>query len=115
VSVGLVAYAVSGDEHESLAVLEAVAVDGAEEGILVLLGQGAEGVRQGGTNRAVSELGLGRCGQAGGELDAACHPLRLAPKLSSDGVLAQSLFGQQGEDDPRLVERGEGAWGRVGE
>jgi len=113
VSVGVVGHAVSGDQHESLAVLEAVAVDGAEDAILVLVGQGAEGVCQGGTNRAVSELGLCRWGQAGGELDAACHPLRLAPKRSSDGVLSEGLFGQQGEDDPRLVERGEGARRRV--
>ena len=114
-SVGVVGHAVSGDQHESLAVLEAVPVDGAENSILVLVGQGADGVRQGGANRAVSELGLGRWGQAGGELDASCHPLRLAPKLSSDGVLSEGLFGQQGEDDPRLVERGERSWGRIGQ
>ena len=115
VSVGLIGHAVSGDQHESLAVLEAVPVDGAENSILVLVGQGAEGVRQRRANRTVSELGLGRWGQAGGELDAACHPLRLAPKHSSDGVLSEGLFGQQGADDSRLVERGEGAWGRIGQ
>jgi len=94
-------------------VFEAVLVDGAEDSILVLVGQGAQGVRQGGANRAVSELGLGRFGQAGGEVHAACHPVRLAPKFSGDGLLAEPLVGQQGEDDPRLVERGEGSWGRV--
>jgi hypothetical protein len=115
VSVGVVGHAVSGDEHESLSVFEAVLLDGTEDGILVLVGQGAQGVRQGGAHRAVSELGLGRFGQAGGEVHAACHPLRLAPKLSSDGLLAEGLFGQQGEDDPRLVERGESSWGRIGQ
>jgi len=115
VAVGVVGHAVSGDQPESLCVLEAVLVDGAEESILVFVGQGAQSVRQGGANRAVSELGLGRFGQAGGEVHAACYPLRLAPKLSCDGLLAEPLVAQQGEDDPRLVERGEGSWGRVGQ
>jgi len=44
--VGLVGDAVGGEEHESLAELEAVALHGGDNGVLVFAGQGAQGVGQ---------------------------------------------------------------------
>ena len=107
--VRIVGHAVGGDESESLSVFEASLVDGAQDGILVFFGQGAQGMCQAGAYRAVSELVLGRGSQACSDVQASGYPLGFSLKQPGDAVVGQSLFGEQGANDPSLIERGEGA------
>ncbi len=107
--VRFVGHAVGGDEDESLTVLEGVVVDGAQNGVLIFFGQGTQGMGQAGAYRPVSELVLGRGSQACSDVHASGHPLGFALKQPGDAVVGQSLFGEQGANDPSLVERGEGA------
>jgi len=92
--VRIVGHAVGGDEDKSLTVLEAVLVDGAQDGVLVFFGQGAQGMCQAGTYRGVSELVLGRGSQACSDVHASGYPLGFSLKQPGDAVVGQSLFGE---------------------
>jgi hypothetical protein len=93
-AVSLVGDPVCREQHQSLAMFEPMVLDGAQQGILIFVGQGAEGMGQAGTKDSLSEFVFGGGGQAGPELDAAGHPLRLAPEPSGDRFVAELLFGE---------------------
>ncbi len=107
--VRFVGHAVGGDERKSLAVFEAVVVDGAQDGVLVFFGQGAQGMRQARAYRAVSQLVLGRGSQTCSDVHAPDHPLGFSLKQPGNAVVGQALLCEQGTNDPSLIECGEGA------
>jgi hypothetical protein len=113
-AVGLVGHPVCREQHQSLAMLEPMPLDGAQQGILIFVGQSAEGVGQAGTQESLSEFVLGGGGQAGPELDAAGHPVGLALKTSGDGFETELFLVEKRADDASLVESGEGSAGRIG-
>ena len=70
---------------------------------------------QGGADDAMGKLVLGPSRQARSDQQSTSHPVGFAPQPPGDGGLAQTLLAGEGTDNPRLIQRGEGARGRVGE
>ena len=88
---------------------------GAKQGILVLDGQGAQGVGQGRSDLPPGQLVLAHGGQTRSDVHPTRHPLGFALQLASDTRRAQALFAHQRADHPGLVQCGQGAGRTVGQ
>jgi hypothetical protein len=103
-----------GDQSQGLALLEVMAQRGVQESLLVLVGQGAEGVGERGTDASLVEPVLRRGSEPGGKGMAASDPgLALSEQASGRGE-GEAVVTDQRIDDARLVHRREGAWWGVG-
>jgi hypothetical protein len=92
-----------------------VAPHGAQQGILVLDRQGAQGVGQGRSDFPPGQLVLGRRGQPRSDVHPSGHPLGFALQLAGDTGRAQALLAHQRAHYPGLIQGGQGAGGRVGQ
>jgi hypothetical protein len=92
-----------------------VARHGAQQGILILDGQGAQGVGQGRSDLPSGQLVLGRGGQPRPDVHPAGHPLGFALQLAGDTRRAQALLAHQRAHHPRLIQCGQGAGRTVGQ
>lgn len=107
--VPLVGHAVSREERESLWQPQAVALCGAQEGVLVFLGQAAEGVGQCGTDGAAGKFLLGQRSEPSSDLYPTSHPPDFVPQQTGHSGGAQSLLAHQRADHPSLIQSGKGA------
>ncbi len=107
--IRFVGHAVSGQERESFAQRQAVALHGAQDGVLILLGQGAQGVGQSGTDGAMGNLLFGHGRQVSSDVHPTSYPLGFAPKQTGDSSGAQSLLAHQRADHSGLIQGGKGA------
>lgn len=114
-TVGLVSDAVAGDQGQRLAMLEAVALDGAEQQILVLARHRTQRLRESRSDRPLRQapLGLGR--EVFSDRDASLDPLGLSVEQARDPGGCEAVLLQQRADHARLVEGRQGAWRCVGE
>jgi hypothetical protein len=92
-----------------------MALPGGEYGLLVFFGQSTQGVGQGGADVAVSEFGLSHGRQVGPDIDSASHPAGPVLKQAGDALEGETFLVDQGTDDPRLVECGDGSRRRIGQ
>jgi hypothetical protein len=82
--VRLVGHAVGRDQRQSLGELQAVTLHGAQHGLLIPAGQGAQGVGQGGTDLPLSKLLLSPDREPRSDIHPTSHPLGFAPKPAGD-------------------------------
>jgi hypothetical protein len=113
-TVLFVRHPVGADQSESFAKLQAVAVDAGQKAILLCLGDGAQGVSDGGAENSGCQRVLRRGGEMCGDLLAAGDPLGLSLQQSSDCGGTQSILVNQGGDHARLIECREGAGRGIG-
>jgi hypothetical protein len=111
---GRLGQAVGGQKREGLAQRKVMALDAAQQGLLVGHGEGAQGVGEGRPDPSPSEGSLRCGGELGCDVDPPRYPLRLALKKPPDGCAAQFLLLPQGADHPRLIQGGEGSRRAVG-
>jgi hypothetical protein len=102
------------EQDQGLALLEAMAQEGVEDGLLVFAGQGAEDVGERGTDAPLSEAFLCRWSEPGREGMAAGGPSLAAPEQARGRGKRESVVADQRVDDTRLVHRREGARRGVG-
>jgi hypothetical protein len=116
----LAAFALAGGavgvkQRQRFAGLEAVLLAGREHGLLVLGRQRAKRVRERGPDRSAPQPLLDRGREARAQGETRGDPSGLAPEQPPYGRDGQAILGPQRADDARLVERGQGPWGRVGQ
>lgn len=92
-----------------------MALGSAQERLLVLGRQGAQGVGQGGADLPPGELVLGRRRQACSDLQATSHPLGFALKGASDPSRGEAVLVPQRAHHPRLIQCGRAAGRTVGQ
>jgi hypothetical protein len=113
-TIRLVSDAIRLDEPERLGRLQAVAFDGPEDRVLVLVGQAAEVVRERRTDRSSSELVVGERRQSCGQREAAGGPVLAVAEQPGDAPRRHAVVFDERADDPGLVESRYGARGRIG-
>lgn len=98
-----------GEEHQGLALGEAMAQDGLQDRFLVLVGQGAQGVGERGTDAPLREALLGGRSEPDRERMAAGGPGLAAPEQARGRGEGQAIVADQRVDDASLVQSGDGA------
>ncbi len=86
-----------------------MALCGLQDGVLILLGQGAQGVGQSGTDGAMGNLLFGHGRQVSSDVHPTGYPLGFAPKQTGDSAGAQTLLAHQRAHHPGLIQGGKGA------
>lgn len=82
---------------------------GGENGILILLNQGAQSVSQSGTDTTVSKLLFGHRRESGSDFYSTSHPLDFTTEATGDGADGQSLLVHQRADHPCFIQSGKRA------
>ena len=103
-----------GGEGHRLALLEAMAECRVQQSLLVLVGQGTEGVGERGTDASFVESVLGGGSESGGKGVAASDPGLAASEQASGRGEGEAVVADERVDDARLVHRREGARWSVG-
>ncbi|MBI4570772.1 MAG: hypothetical protein HY723_02395 [Chloroflexi bacterium] len=113
-AVALVGNAVGVNQRERLAGTKVVARHGREHGVLVVVRERAQRVRQRRADGAAAELVLGRERQARAQGETTRHPRGLAAEQARHACRREPVLLDQRAHDPRFVQRGERARRRVG-
>lgn len=113
-SVVVVGDAIGADQGDGFVAAQPVALDGADQGVLLLVGQGTERVGEGGADLGVGQLLLGRGAEVPADVEAAGHPARALAQEPGDLGLGLAVVVDERADDPRFVEGGHGTWRGVG-
>jgi len=114
-AVGLVRDSVGRDELERLLAAKPVPLDGAKQRLLIFARQGAEAVRDGGTDGALGELVLGLLRKLSADVEAPRDPASFPSEQAADLALRLSVLLQQRADHHGLIHGREAARRGIGE